>query len=88
MISAIFDVQVTPILPFKFQANKPFYSEDKDQNFQDGNCGGHKLLAIFDLQVTSMILTSFKSNGLLVQEKEGKLDFQDSRHLGFLIVTI
>ena len=37
-------------------------------DFQDGNCGGHlvfpirKILAIFDLQVTSMSLTKFQVN--------------------------
>ena len=37
-------------------------------DFQDGNCGGHlifpigTILAIFDLQVTSMTLTKFQVN--------------------------
>ena len=33
-------------------------------------------------------LQGFKSIGLLVQEKKGKIDFQDGRHLGFPIGTI
>ena len=31
---------------------------------------------------------SFKSNGLLVQEKKFNIDFQDGGHLGFPIRTI
>ena len=37
--------------------------------------------AIFDLQVTAMLPTRFKSVGILVQEKKQILDFQDG-HLG------
>ena len=53
---------------------------------QDGSHGGHlgfpirTTLVIFELQVTPMIPTSFKSIGLLVQEKKRKLDFQDGHH--------
>ena len=52
-------------------------------DFQDGSCGSHlvfpigTILAIFDLQVISMILTKFQSIGLSVQEKKRKIDFQD-----------
>ena len=52
-------------------------------DFQDGSCGSHlvfpigTILAIFDLQVTSMILTKFQSIGPSVQEKKRKIDFQD-----------
>ena len=65
-------------------------------DFQDGNCGSHLLfptgtiLAIFDLQVTSMPLTML-SIGLSVQEKKWKTDFQDGchgGHLGFPFRTI
>ena len=48
-------------------------------------------LSIFDLQVTPMLLPSFESTGLSVQEKKRKIDFQDDRyggHLGFPIGTI
>ena len=38
-------------------------------------------LAIFDLPVTSMLSTKFC---LLVQEKRGKIDFQDGSHGGHL----
>ena len=49
-------------------------------DFQDGNSGGHlafptgTILAISDLQVTSMTLT--KSIGPRVQEKKRKIDFK------------
>ena len=58
--------------------------------------GGHlgftigTILAVFDLQVTQMLLPSFKITGLSVQETKQKIDFQDgsqSGHLGFLIRT-
>ena len=48
------------------------------------------ILAIFDLQVTQMLPTSFESTGLSVQEKKRKIDFQDGHHgghLGFPIGT-
>ena len=44
------------------------------------------ILAIFDLQVTQMLPT--KSNGLSVQEKKRKIDFQDGCHLRFPIGMI
>ena len=40
------------------------------------------ILAICDLQVTPMLLPSFKSIGLLVQEEKRKIDFQDGCHGG------
>ena len=45
------------------------------------------VLANFDLQVIVLsrcFLPSFKSTGLLVQEKKRKIDFQDGRHRGHL----
>ena len=41
-------------------------------DFQDGNCGGHKLLAIFDLRVTLMILTKFQVNWPFGSGEEGE----------------
>ena len=38
------------------------------------------ILAIFDLQVTQMLPTKFQVNWPLVQEKKGKIDFQDGCH--------
>ena len=69
MILAIFDLQVTQILPIKFRLNWPSIQEKMFKiAFQDGKCGSHlvfpieTILAIFDLQVTSMILTKFQVN--------------------------
>ena len=58
-------------------------------DFQHGRCGCllgfwmETILAIFDLQVTRILLT-FESTGLLVQEKKCKIDFQGDGFLGFL----
>ena len=55
MILAIFDLQVTPMLPTKFKVNMPFGSEEVKINFQDGRYGGHlgfsigMILAVLDL---------------------------------------
>ena len=82
MILAIFDLQVTPILPIKFRANGLFYSEERFKiDFQDGNCGSHlvyligMVLAIFDLQVTLMILTKFQVNWPFSSGEEAKNRF-------------
>ena len=63
-ILANFDLQVTPMLPTKFQVNWSFGSgEEVKIDFQDGCHGGNlglpnrMILAIFDLQVTPMLLT-------------------------------
>ena len=83
------------MLPSKFGVNWPFGSgEEAKIDFQDGCHGGHLRisdqhdLAIFDLQVTPMLLSKLESIGLSVQEKKRKIDFQDGCHLGFLINTI
>ena len=57
MILVIFDLQVTPMLPIKFQVNGLLVQEKKQKiNFEDGGHGGHLgfqigsfFLAIFDL---------------------------------------
>ena len=49
------------------------------------------ILVIFDLHVTLMLTTKFKSIGLSVQEEKRKIDFQaggHGGHLGFLTGTI
>ena len=49
------------------------------------------ILAFFNLQAPQCFLPSFKSIGLLVQEKKRNKDFQDGHHgshLGFPIGTI
>ena len=77
MILAIFDLQVTQMLPTKFPVNWPFGSgEEAKIDFQDGCHGAHPgfpistILAVFDLQVTLMLLASLESTGLSVQEKK------------------
>ena len=82
MTLAIFDLQVTPILPIKFQLNWPSIQEKKFKiAFQDGNCGSHlvfpirMILASFDLQVTSMILTKFQVNWPIGSGDEAKNRF-------------
>ena len=61
-------------------------------DFQDGNCGGHlvfpigEILAIFDLQVTLMILTKVQVNWPS-SSGEAKYRFS-SGHLGFPIGKI
>ena len=66
-------------------------------DFQDGNCGGHlvfsirMILAIFYLQLTSMILTKFQVNWPFGSGEEGQNRFQNGchgGHLGFLIGMI
>ena len=80
MILAIFYLQITLLLPTKFQVNWPFSSREVAKNrFSRWRHVGHlgfligMILAIFDLQVTLM---------LLVQEKKQKIDFQDGHHGG------
>ena len=69
MILAIFDLQVTPMLPSKSGVNWLFGSGEEGKNrFQDGGHGGHfgfrigTILAIFDLQVTPMLPTKYRVN--------------------------
>ena len=68
-ILAIFDLQVTPMLPSKFGVNWSFGSGDMRKiDFQDGGHGGHlgfpigTILAIFNLQVTPMLPTKYRVN--------------------------
>ena len=68
-ILAIFNLQVTLMLPSKFGVNWPFGSgEEAKIDFQDGGHGGHlgfligTILAIFDLQVTPMLPTKYQVN--------------------------
>ena len=69
MILAIFDLQLTPVLPTKFGVNWPFGSgEETKKHFQDGGPGGHlgfpigMIFAFFDLQVILMLPTKFRVN--------------------------
>ena len=86
------------MLPTKFQVNWLLgLGEEAKKRFPNGHHGSHlgfpisMILAIFDLQVTLMLLPSLESIGLSAQEKKQKTDFQDDCHgrqLGFLIRTI
>ena len=64
------------MLPIKFQVNWPFGSGEAKNRFQDGGNDGHlgfligTILATFELQVIPILLPSFESNGLSVQEKK------------------
>ena len=66
-ILAIFDLQVTLMVPSKFGVNWLSVQEKKQKiDFQDGGHGGHlgfligTILAIFDLQVTLMLPTKYQ----------------------------
>ena len=117
-ILAIFDLQVTPMLPTKFQINLPFGSGEEVKNrfsrwqpwqpswISDQKCFSYcyqqvtpmlpsvfqvkwpfgsgeevirNILAVFDLNVIPSFLPSFKSTGLLVQQKKQKIVFQDGQ---------
>ena len=69
MILAIFDLQVTLMLPSKFGVKWLFGSEEEAKNrFSRWQHGGHlgfpigTILAIFDLQVTLMVPSKFGVN--------------------------
>ena len=63
-ILAIFDLQVTLILPTKFRVNWPFGPEKNKTDFPDGRHGFPvgTILAIFNLQVTLILPTKFRVN--------------------------
>ena len=69
-ILAIFDLQVTLMLPTKFGVNFSLSVQEKKRkiDFQDGRHGGHlgfsigTILAIFYLQVTPMLPSKFGVN--------------------------
>ena len=82
MILAIFDLQVTLMLPTKFQVNGLLSSgEVMKKRFQDGGHGGHlgfpiqPILAIFDLQVTLMLPTELQFNLPFCSGEEAKNRF-------------
>ena len=82
MILAIFDLQVTPMLPSKFGVNWPFDSgEEAKIDFQDGGNRGHfrvpigMILAIFDLQVTPMLPSKLGVNWPFDSGEEAKNKF-------------
>ena len=79
MILAIFDLQVTLMLPTKFGVN--WQDKKRKTDFQDGGHGGHlgiptgMILAIFDLQVNLMFPTKFPVNWHLRLGEEAKNRF-------------
>ena len=98
-IVATFDLQVTLMLPTKFQVSWPFSSgEDAKIDFKDCCYGGHfgflngtVLAFFFTYKSPRCFPPSFLSIGLSVQEKKQKIDFQESGHgghLGFPMGTI
>ena len=81
-ILAIFDLQVTPMIPNKFQFNGLLVQENRFSRWQPSWISYQK-----DFQ---WFLISFESTGLSVRE-EWKIDFQDGHHgshLGFWIQMI
>ena len=68
IILAIFDLQVTPMLPTNFKSIGLSVKEMLKIDFKDGDYGGHlgfpirTILAIFEEQVTPMLSTKFQVN--------------------------
>ena len=82
MILAIFDLQVTKMLPTKFESTGLSVQEKKRKiDFQDGCNGTHPgftigtILAIFDLQVTPMLPSKFGVNWPFGSGEEAKNRF-------------
>ena len=77
-ILALFDVQVSPMLPTKFQVNG---LSKQNIDLQDGGHGGQlgfpitTILAIYDLQVTLMLPTKFQVNWPFGSGEEAKYRF-------------
>ena len=78
MILAIFDLQVTLMLPTSLESAQ---EKKRKIDFQDGGNGGHlacptgTILAIFDLQVIPMLPTKFRVNWHLGLGEEAKNRF-------------
>ena len=78
MILAIFDLQVSQMLPTKFRVNWPFGSGEEAKDFQDGGHLGFPIgtiLAIFDLQVSTMLPSKFEVNWPFGSGEEAKNRF-------------
>ena len=97
MILAIFDLQVTPMLPSKFGVNWPFGSGEEAKNrfsrwppwWPSWIFDRHDFNYFFINKSPQCFLASLESIGLSVQKKR-KIDFQDGGHgghLGFPIGT-
>ena len=62
---AIFDLQVTLMIPIKFQASWPFGSGEEAKNIFSrwppwSSWISETIIAIYNLQVTQMLLTKFR----------------------------
>ena len=95
MILATVDLQVTSILPIKFESialsvqgksSKQIFKIDAMAAIWDFLSQWFETIFIY--KSPRCFLPSFESIGLSVQKKKGKIDFQDGRHLGFPIGTI
>ena len=82
MILAIFDLQITQMLPTKFESTGLSVQENKWKiDFQDGCHGAHPgftistILAIFDLQVTLTLPSKFGINWPFGSGEEAKNRF-------------
>ena len=91
-ILAIFDLQVTLVLPSKFGVNWPFRSGEKRKiDFQDGSHLGFPIgtiLPIFDLQDTPMLPSNFGINWLFGSGEEAKNRFSRWPPLVFLTIML
>ena len=82
MILAIFDLQVTPMLPSKFEVNWPFGSGEEAKNrfsrwrpWRPSWIFDGTILVIFDLQVTPMLPRKFGVNWPFGSGEEAKNRF-------------
>ena len=82
----IFDLQTAPILPTKFWDNWPFGSreeaQDKFSRWRPWRPSWISNRNDFRYLWSSSHHDTLESNNLSVQEKKGKINFQDSRHGG------
>ena len=93
---AIFDLQVTLILPTKIQANLPFGSgEEAKSRFSSWRprrpswISDSNKFSNFYLQVSPMLPTKIQVNrSFSSEENKLKMDFKDGGHLGLPIGTI
>ena len=78
-ILAVFDLQVSPIFPSKFESVGLLVQEKKRKiDFEDGDHVGFPIktiLAIFDLQVTKILPTKFQVSWLFNSGDEGQSRF-------------
>ena len=90
MILAIFDLQVTLLLPSKFGVNWPFSSGEEAKNrfsrwlpWRPSWISDRTILVIFDLQVTPMLPSKFGVNWPLGSGEEAKNIFKMAAILDF-----